>query len=339
MSTRATDRRFLVALPVRNGGDYVKSCIASVLAQTHAGFRLIVLDNASEDGTAAYARSLGDPRVVVQESPVVLDMEDSWRRVVGLDADEEFLTIIGHDDLLDPQFLARMAALIDARPDAALYTSRFRLIDARGRTIRSSVPIPALERRNEFLAARLDLRRDSFGPGYVCRLADYRRLGGIPAYPKLMFADDALWLALMGASCKACEPRESFSYRLHAASTSGSPPWRPTFAALNAYLDLLFGYAATDEAVARALREGIVGYLSFWSRWGSYTATVPEDERSQIKAAIDSLPVRVRAALGSETADRVDARLRSDLQSALPRLRWFLWRIGQALRMRARGYG
>src|ERR1700676_1468196 len=122
-------RQFLIVLPVRNGGEHLKACVASILAQVYEHFRLVVLENASTDDTRSWLRQLRDPRISVRESPAPLEIEKNWGRILQLDLSEEFLTIIGHDDLLDPSYLSQMSALIDAHPDAGLYQSHFRLID------------------------------------------------------------------------------------------------------------------------------------------------------------------------------------------------------------------
>src|ERR1700690_2037617 len=101
-----TRRKFLVALPVRNGGGFLKICVKSVLAQTDVIFRLVVLDNASTDGTVTWLRSLKDSRITIHESVSALSIEDNWARIRNLQSSDEYLTMIGHDDLLDSNFLS-----------------------------------------------------------------------------------------------------------------------------------------------------------------------------------------------------------------------------------------
>src|SRR5882724_6808437 len=96
----SSHRQFLIVLPVRNGGEYLKACVASILAQVHEHFRLVVLENASTDGTPSWLRQLRDPRISVRESPAPLEIEKNWARILQCDLSAEFLTIIGHDDLL-----------------------------------------------------------------------------------------------------------------------------------------------------------------------------------------------------------------------------------------------
>lgn len=54
-----------ILTPVWNGLPYIKECVASVLAQDFQDWEMIVGDNASDDGTSEYLRSLTDPRIKV----------------------------------------------------------------------------------------------------------------------------------------------------------------------------------------------------------------------------------------------------------------------------------
>jgi glycosyltransferase involved in cell wall biosynthesis len=327
-------RQFLIVLPVRNGGEYIKACVASILAQFHEHFRLVVLENASTDDTPNWLRQLRDPRISVRESPAPLEIEKNWARILQLDLSEEFLTIIGHDDLLDPGYLSQMSALIDAHPDAGLYQSHFRLIDKHGRRLRSCLPMPARETAEGFLAARLRLRRDSHGTGYMFRASDYVRVGGIPLYKKLIFADDALWLALMRGSYKATLAREMFSYRLHPGGTSHSPDWRSTFDALACYLDFLKSYGQSDRGVQSALQRGLADYMTFWFRWAYFSADRGRGERPEILRAIESLSAKAGEIDESLRLPAFRERVRAALRDRMPRWRWFFWLVDRYLRIR-----
>lgn len=254
--------RFSVVLPVRNGGAHLRECVASILGQTLAdGFELLVLDNASTDGTTAWLGSLRDPRVRLHPADRPLSIEQNWARIRGLPRGE-LMTLIGHDDLLDADFLATMDALVRAHPDAGLFSAHFRLIGDTGAFQRHCRPMPARETAAEFLALRLLDLRDTFGTGYVMRSTDYDRVGGIPPYAKLLHADDALWMSLMEGSWKATSPRELFSYRLHGGSASGARDPGAYLAALECYQDALESLAARDPAVHEVLaRYGPAAYF------------------------------------------------------------------------------
>jgi glycosyltransferase involved in cell wall biosynthesis len=327
-------RQFLIVLPVRNGGKHLEACIESILAQDHQHFRLVVLENASTDETPSWLRQQRDPRISVRESPTPLAIEKNWARILQIDLSEEFLTIIGHDDLLDPGYLSQMSALIDAHPNAGLYQSHFRLIDKYGRRLRRCLPMPACETAEGFLGARLRLRRDSQGTGYMFRSSDYVRVGGIPLYKKLIFADDALWLELMRGSYKATLPREMFSYRLHPGGTSHSPDWRSTLDALASYLDFLKSYGQSDLGVQSALQHAMADYMIFWFRWAYFSADRDRHERPQILRAIECLSAKAGEIDESLRLPSFQERVRAALRDRMPRWRWFLWLVDRNLRIR-----
>jgi glycosyltransferase involved in cell wall biosynthesis len=333
-SRQTFHRQFLIVLPVRNGGEHLKACVASILGQDYEHFRLVVLENASSDETASWLRRLRDPRINVRESSLPLEIEKNWARILDLDLSEEFLTIIGHDDLLDPDYLSQMSALIDAHPEAGLYQAHFRLIDSRGRRLRSCLPMPGRETADGFLAARLRLRRDSQGTGYMFRTADYLRVGGIPQYKKLMFADDALWLDLMRGSYKATLGCETFSYRMHPGATSRSLDWRFTFDALASYLGFLKSYGRSDRRVQSALHHHMADYMTFWFRWAYLSPDRGRGERSQILRAIESLSAMAGEIDESLRLPPFRQRVRAALHDRMPRWRWFFWQVDRYVRIR-----
>lgn len=52
-----------VLLPVYNGAEYIRTAVASILAQTFTDFELLVVDDGSTDGTREILGSFEDPRI------------------------------------------------------------------------------------------------------------------------------------------------------------------------------------------------------------------------------------------------------------------------------------
>jgi glycosyltransferase involved in cell wall biosynthesis len=207
--------KYTIILPVKNGGEYVKDCINSILAQTLSDFNLIVLDNCSTDGTLYWIKSIVDERIIIHATFLPLSMEDNWGRIKDIEKNE-FMTIIGHDDILHPNYLQVMDELIKKHSHASLYQAHFRYIDSNGDFIRNCLPMAEVQYIHEFLACHFSKTMDSMGTGYMMRSKDYNALGGIPiAYPNLIFADYELWSRLMLNDYKATTVEECFSYRIH----------------------------------------------------------------------------------------------------------------------------
>jgi glycosyltransferase involved in cell wall biosynthesis len=242
----------------------VKECVQSILAQSLPQFNLHILDNASNDGTLEWLGSINDYRIVIIPSEKPLSMEENWGRIMSIPRNE-FMTIIGHDDILDKEYLARMEKLIREDPSASLYQSHFRFIDDNGKMIRSCKPMESRQTAPEFLEAILQDKLDTMGTGYLMRSSDYDRVGGIPPYPNLLFADHALWISLCRVDHEATTREESFSFRLHRSVS------RNTAAAqyIKAYF-LFIGYlkelADQDEALNKIIRANIISYMNYYCR-------------------------------------------------------------------------
>lgn len=214
--------KFSIILPVRNGGEYVKECVRSILSQSYTDFNLLILDNNSTDGTVAWVQSLNNDRIIIYLSEKSLSIEENWGRIVTIEKNE-FITLIGHDDILAKDYLKVMSELIYKHPDAGLYQTHFNYIDSKGKKIRDCKPMATRESAEEFLEKFLHNNIDVMGTGFMMRSEDYDRLGGIQPYPNLLFADFELWINLTKISYKATAKEVCFSFRLHQSTTASSP--------------------------------------------------------------------------------------------------------------------
>jgi glycosyltransferase involved in cell wall biosynthesis len=211
--------KYSIILPVRNGGKYVKECVDSILTQSLTDLNLHVLDNCSTDGTAEWIESLNDKRVVVYRSERPLTIEENWGRIKDIPKNE-FMTMIGHDDLLYPHYLQEMDALIARHPQATLYQTHFSYINETGALVRLCLPMDEVQYGHEFLAFQFTELLESTGTGYMMRSRDFDAFGGMPVdYPNLLFADYSLWVNLASKGYKATSFRECFSYRLHQSTS------------------------------------------------------------------------------------------------------------------------
>ncbi|RYE17708.1 MAG: glycosyltransferase family 2 protein [Sphingobacteriaceae bacterium] len=207
--------KYTIILPVKNGGSYVKECVGSILSQTYSAFELVVLENSSTDGTAEWLATISDSRVTILPAEKPLTIAENWGRIIRVQKNE-FMTLIGHDDVLLPHYLEEMERLIEKHPTASLYQSHFSFIDATGEVIRHCLPMDEVQSAPELLACLTTRTLDSMGTGYMFRSKDYDALGGIsPAYPDLLFADNVLWVSLAAKSYKVTTFRTCFLYRLH----------------------------------------------------------------------------------------------------------------------------
>lgn len=101
-----------VYIPTRNRVDLLAAAVRSVLAQGFSDFELIVVDDASTDGTASYLESISreDKRVRVLRNDGPRGAPASRNRAIT-QAVGDFITGLDDDDQFEPQ---RLGALHDA---------------------------------------------------------------------------------------------------------------------------------------------------------------------------------------------------------------------------------
>jgi glycosyltransferase involved in cell wall biosynthesis len=239
---------FTIVIPVHNGANYLESAIKSVLAQSYPHFRILILENASTDNTVEIVRSFQSPQITLVPSEALLSIEQNWGRIIHQSL-SGYITFMGHDDLLYPGFLQEANALITAEPTATLYQVQFEVIDPDAHPLRRPPLIPYRETAEQFLAAILKEQEEVCGTGYIMRAEDYRRVGGIPPFPGLLYADVILWYRLTALSCKVCSPKALVGYRVHPHSTHRDTNLLQYYAAIKHYRDFFSTVDNLDETI------------------------------------------------------------------------------------------
>ncbi len=125
--------RVTVLMTVYNGLPYLPEALESVLAQTFTDFELLVVDDASTDGSVACLRAVTDPRIRL----VCNERNQGQARALnhGLQlARGAYIARLDQDDACLPQRLERQVALLDRRPEIAIVGTWQQWIGADGRT-------------------------------------------------------------------------------------------------------------------------------------------------------------------------------------------------------------
>ena len=208
-----------VALPVFNGENYLAEALDSILAQTFRDFELVISDNASTDATpricAEYAAR--DARVVVNRNARDVGPCKNFDLAFELSSGEYFKWA-AHDDLLDPTFLEKCVAVLDADAEIILCHSLTRIIDDDGNELAvydSGLRGASSSRQSRRFAALIlsqHICTDMFGLMRADALRKSVRLeGNYHGCDRFMLAE----LALIGRFAQLPEPL--FLNREHAA--------------------------------------------------------------------------------------------------------------------------
>ena len=114
-----------VIVPCHNYAAFLRACVESVLDQRSVDLRVLVLDDASTDGSEAVGRALTrrDGRVEYRRHAFnrghIATYNEGLEWVAG-----DYMLLLSADDLLTPGALSRAVELMDSHPDVGLTYGR-----------------------------------------------------------------------------------------------------------------------------------------------------------------------------------------------------------------------
>lgn len=125
-----------VVIPAYNRAHLIGATLESVLAQTHRDIDIVVVDDASRDGTPDVVRKYcqSDPRLKLLVNSENLGLTGNWNRCLGL-ATGPLVQSVLSDDLVDSDYLASVVKVYERHPGAGMVAASCRYIDGNGRVI------------------------------------------------------------------------------------------------------------------------------------------------------------------------------------------------------------
>jgi len=207
--------RVSIALPVYNGGRFVSDAVSSLLAQTFRDFELVIVDNASTDGTSDVCRAFAasDSRVRYHRNERNIGGGPNWNLAFELANRAPYFKWAAHDDRHGPQFLERCVEALDRDPGVVLAFTRAEYMDGEGKTIQSrslSLPLDAPDAPTRF--------QSLFEPYYCLEIFGVMRRSAMLARPAMgQYADgDGVLLARLALMGRFHEvPEAHFFCRRH----------------------------------------------------------------------------------------------------------------------------
>jgi hypothetical protein len=214
-----------VVIPCYNYGHYLEGCVGSVLSQEGVDVDVLIVDDASPDGSVEAAKELArrDERVQVlaheHNRGHIATYNDGLAMCAG-----DYTVLLSADDLLVPGALARAASVFGAYPNVGLVY---------GRTIyfteEAGLPGPRFKTGQhvvwdgrDWAASRCKIGRVGIvSPEAVVRTELQHAVGGYR--PELPHSGDTeMWLRFALRADVAYVDADHAYYRMHAASMSKS---------------------------------------------------------------------------------------------------------------------
>lgn len=185
-----------VIIPCYNYGRYLPQCVDSVLSQEGVSAEVIIIDDASSDGSDAVVRRLAanDPRVHATCHTVNKGHIATYNEGLA-QASGEYTALLSADDLLTPGCLARATALMETYPAVGLvYGFPVDFTDTHVPAARTSPGSWIIWPGHQWLAYRCRVGRNIIrSPEVVLRTSVLRQIGGYKAnLPHA--ADFELWM-------------------------------------------------------------------------------------------------------------------------------------------------
>lgn len=109
-----------------NGRRFLGKCLASVLQQNYPNYEVLVVDNASSDGSVEFVeQEFSTVRVIRNETNLGFGGANN---VGASRATGEYLAFLNQDTVVEPDWLAELLTPLEEDPEAALATSKILLM-------------------------------------------------------------------------------------------------------------------------------------------------------------------------------------------------------------------
>jgi len=215
-----------------NGRDSIRQCLQSVLHQTYATYRVVVVDNASTDGSRDIVRD-EFPEVTLVPLPENLHFArgtNAGVREALRDPECAFIGTLNNDTRVDPEWLAELVRMAGAR--VGMVASKMVFIDRPNVLNSTGVSIgpdgSAMDRGwNSIDEGQFDHALDVFGPSAGAAL--YRRdvLDSVGLFDEDFFAYyedlDLSWRTRFAGWEARFAPRAIVHHKYSASYGSGNP--------------------------------------------------------------------------------------------------------------------
>lgn len=123
-----TGPRVSVTIPVYNGMPYIKAAVESVMSQLDESDELVIVDNASSDGTVQYLRTLNDVQIRVIFRTTTQNVAANWTEAIR-ETSGEFVKLICGDDLIEPGCLREQTNLLALDDSLVMVAGKRTVID------------------------------------------------------------------------------------------------------------------------------------------------------------------------------------------------------------------
>jgi glycosyltransferase involved in cell wall biosynthesis len=208
----ATAPKISFVVPVYNMESFVTDCLNSIFGQEgNHDYEVIVIDDASTDGSADIVAKFPDPRIRFirhrKNLGAALTITEGLYAARGL-----YVARIDPDDRYRAHFLDRTVEVLDRDLEIGLVFGRIAMIDDKGAITHPGIPGQGHSMKGDFFLHLLR-RNDLPAPTVLARREAWAL--GLPIPPKLQFNDWYLSLSIAERWPLFCVDEVLADYRIH----------------------------------------------------------------------------------------------------------------------------
>ncbi|MBE6731227.1 MAG: glycosyltransferase [Ruminococcaceae bacterium] len=202
-----------VIMPAYNAERFIKEAIASLQAQTHKNWELIVIDDGSKDSTCKILESVAekDSRIRILKNEKNMGVAQTRNR--GLEILKgDYAALLDSDDYWHPQMLSKMIARAEETKADIIYCS-YEMVDEENKKLCSDFLVPE----------KTDFESSIVRSVITCSTSLItKEFAQSHRFPTGVYHEDiAMWFSALREGCTACGVKEVLAaYRQHPGSRS-----------------------------------------------------------------------------------------------------------------------
>lgn len=200
-----------IIIPCFNDGKYLPETVASASAQTHAQTEIVIVDDHSTDSlTLSVLDDLRRQGFTVARTPVGKKGVAAARNAGILIASGDYILPLDADDIIDPTYVAKASAVLDANPGVGICYCQARFFGFK----RKPWKLP------EYSLERILLQNIIFVSA-MYRREHWQSVGGYCELLECCNEDHLFWLSLLKCGVDVFQiPEILFYYRIRSNSRS-----------------------------------------------------------------------------------------------------------------------
>ncbi len=211
-----------ICIPAYNSERYILETVERALNQTWKNLEVLVVDDASTDGTVDKLKTIKDPRFRFYVNDQNMGMAGNWNRCVCR-CRGAYVKLVPADDILYPDCIEKSVPYLMRHPDIKLVVTGTDLINDEGQIRGRYAHWPVRGVFNGKKLAKSSILLNNFFGNPVCALfrkQDFEATGGFDEdIPYILDFD--LWLGLSSMGRVAVEPESMNAFRVRRDSNTG----------------------------------------------------------------------------------------------------------------------